>query len=247
MAAVLLYPVPECIPVSLQVAPHGRHVVDGVGDDHLAPAVGILVDAVKVAPEDVGPAGVALGDGLGYLRHGVPGVDGAEDGQERSSGVPEESVGVSSVNGVDVDPVDWTRGPEPGDLGQHAVFAGRLSQALGGDQLPLVGDVSIVAVAVLRSWFLAEDQALAGRLGNGVVQGAAVGVVVLGCQQHQSVPHLVVGDLVFEIARVVELSERVDGEANGGGFLYVVTGCLVDDDDVEVGLVVPAAQGAGAE
>ena len=50
-----------------------------------------------------------------------------------------------------------------------------------------------------------------------------------------------------EMARVVEVSEPVDGESNGARFVCVITGRLVDDDDVQVGLVVPAAQGAGPE
>ena len=140
-----------------RVLPHGRDVVDGVGDDHFAPAAGILVDAVQVAPEIVAPAGVVLDDGPGHLRDGVPGVDGAQDVQERSSRAPEESVGVSSVNGVHVEPVDGIRGPEPWDVGQHAVFTGRLAQALGGDQFPFVGGVAVVAVAVLVARLLAED------------------------------------------------------------------------------------------
>ena len=82
MAAQVADPFPQCVPVDLQVLPHGRNVLDGVGDDHLAPAGGILVDAVKVALEDVAPAGVVLGDGLCHLCHGVPGVDGAQDGLE---------------------------------------------------------------------------------------------------------------------------------------------------------------------
>ena len=52
---------------------------------------------------------------------------------------------------------------------------------------------------------------------------------------------------VGEIAWVVELSELVDGESNEARLLCVITGRLVDDDDVEVGLVVPTTQGAGAE
>ena len=72
-------------------------------------------------------------------------------------GFPEESVGVSSVNGVHVVPVDWMRGPEPGDVGQHAVCTGRAAEPLPGHQLPLVGDVAVVAVAVLVARFLAED------------------------------------------------------------------------------------------
>ena len=57
-------PVPQRIPVGLQLPPHGWHVVDGVGDDHLAAATGVLVDAVQLAPEIVPPAGVVRDDGL---------------------------------------------------------------------------------------------------------------------------------------------------------------------------------------
>ena len=200
---------------------------------------------LRLLLEDVGPAGVVLGDGAAHLRHGVPGVDGAQDGQERSAGVPQQPVGVSSVNGVDVDPVDWTRRPEPGDLGEHAVCAGGRMEAPGGYQLPLVGDVAVVAVAVLVVRFPAEDQALPGGPGHDVVLGAAVGAVTVRRLQHQPVLHPVVRAFAGEMARVVEVSEPVDGESNGARFVCVITGRLVDDDDVQVGLVVPAAPGRG--
>ena len=52
---------------------------------------------------------------------------------------------------------------------------------------------------------------------------------------------------VVQMARVVELPEPAHGMANDGTFLSFITGPLVDDDDVEVGLLVPATPGPGAE
>ena len=100
---------------------------------------------------------------------------------------------------------------------------------------------------MLRPRFSAEDAAFPGGPGHDVVQGAAVGAVILRRLQHQSVHHPMVRAFVIQIARVVELPEPVHGMANDGTFLSFITGSLVDDDDVEVGLLVPATPGPGAE
>ena len=60
MAVEVADPFPQCVPVDLQVLQHGRHVLDGVGDDHLAPAGGILVDAFA-GGISLGIAGTGLG------------------------------------------------------------------------------------------------------------------------------------------------------------------------------------------
>ena len=80
-----------------------------------------------------------------------------------------------------------------------------------------------------------------------MILGAAAGAVILRCLDNQPIHHPVVRAFVGEIAWIVELSELVDGQSNEARLLCVITGRLVDDDDVEVGLVAPAAQGAGAE
>ena len=100
-----------------------------------------------------------------------------------------------------------------------------------------------MAVAVLRPRFSAEDAAFPGGPCHDVVQGAAVCAVILLCLQHQSVHHPVVRAFVVQITRVVELPEPVHGMANDGTFLSLITGSLVDDDDVEIGLLVPATPG----
>ena len=71
--AELADPFPQRIPVGIEVPPHGWHIVDGVGDHHLAPAAGVLV-----AAESVAPAGTVLCDGGRHLRHRVPWVDHAQ-------------------------------------------------------------------------------------------------------------------------------------------------------------------------
>ncbi len=76
--AELADPFPQRIPVGIEVPPHGWHIVDGVGDHHLAPAAGVLVAAVQVAAESVAPAGTVLCDGGRHLRHRVPWVDHAQ-------------------------------------------------------------------------------------------------------------------------------------------------------------------------
>ena len=124
---------------------------------------------------------------------------------------------------------------------------GSTAEQLLGHQLPFVGDVAVVAVAMFRPRFSAEDEALPGIPGHDVVQGEAVGAVILRRLHNQSVHHPAVWAFVVQMARVVELPEPVHGMANGGTFLSLITGPLVDDDDVEVGLLVPPTSGPGAE
>ena len=52
---------------------------------------------------------------------------------------------------------------------------------------------------------------------------------------------------VVQIARIVELPEPVHGVANDAPLLSLITDALVDDDDVQIGLLVPATPGPGAE
>ena len=176
--AELADPFPQRIPVDVEVPPQGRYVVDGVGDHHFAPAAGVLVDAVQVATELAPPAGVVLGDGSGHLRDRVPGVDCAQDGQERRSRVPQQLMGVASLAGVDVDGVPASRRVAlgvPGKAVSQTLDAvmdpGRPLEALQRDQLPLVGDVAIVAKAACGAGVPGEDEAFTGGPGDDVGSG----------------------------------------------------------------------------
>ena len=120
---------------------------------------------------------------------------------------------------------------------------GSVAEPLPGHQLPFVGNVAVVAVAVLRPRLFAEDEALPGGPANDVLLGAAVGAVILRRLHHQPV----VRAFVLQAARVVELTEPVHGGANDAPFLSLSTDPLVDYDDVEIGLLVPSTPGPGAE
>ena len=126
---------PQGVPVRIQVTPHGAHVLDGVGYHHLASAAGVLVDAVQVTAEDVAPAGVVYGDGGGRLRHRVPGVDDAQDGQQRRARVPQQCVGISPLVRVDVAAV--------GGLG-------RVALVISGETASLKLDVRLTRAARRR-------------------------------------------------------------------------------------------------
>ena len=103
MTTELADPFPQRIPVDFEVPPQGRYVVDGVDNHHLAPAAGVLVDAVQVAAPGMAPVGVVPSDSGVNLRHRVPGVDHAQDGQERRSRVPEQLMGFPPLVGVEAE------------------------------------------------------------------------------------------------------------------------------------------------
>ena len=79
-----------------------------------------------------------------------------------------------------------------------------------------------------------------------MVQGAAVGVVIPRGLDHQPVRRAVMGAVVVAVARVVALSEIGQDLADGAPAVIVI-GTVLDDDHVEIGLLVPAAGGPGAE
>ena len=135
-------PFPQGNTVTFEISPHGRHVGDGVGYHHLAPAIGVLVDAVQVAAPGMAPAGVVPGDGGGHLRHRVPGVDHAQDGQEGRSRVSEQPVSVSPRRPGRNGAGEGAVAPHQVQAGQAAVRLSRLPQAFFGYQLPLVADLA---------------------------------------------------------------------------------------------------------
>ena len=91
-----------------------------------------------------------------------------------------------------------------------------------------------------------EDAALPGGAGDDVVEGTPASVVVLQGLDHHSVGHLVMGIVVVKIARVVALL-KVGQDLPESLPAVILVGIVVDDDHVEVGLLVPAAGGPGAE
>ena len=80
-----------------------------------------------------------------------------------------------------------------------------------------------------------------------VVPGAAAGVVMLRHLDHQPVRHSVMGTVVITVARVVALPELDQGPSQGLPAIILFVGSGMDDDQVEIGLLVPAAGGPGAE
>ena len=92
-----------------------------------------------------------------------------------------------------------------------------------------------------------EDTPLPSSSGDDVVQGAAAGVVILRGLEHQPVQHPVMGAVVLDMARVVSLPEIGQVPSESLPAVIVVVSSGMDDDQVEIGLLVPAAGGPGAE
>ena len=72
-------------------------------------------------------------------------------------------------------------------------------------------------------------------------------VVMLQRLDHQPVRHAVMGAVVLIVARVVALPELGQGPSEDLPAVIRVVGSGMDDDQVEIGLLVPAAGGPGAE
>ena len=64
---------------------------------------------------------------------------------------------------------------------------------------------------------------------------------------HQPVRHSVMGAVVLDVARVVSLPELGQNPSQGLPAVILGVGSGMDDDHVEIGLLVPAAGGPGAE
>ena len=120
-------------------------------------------------------------------------------------------------------------------------------EALQRHQLPLVGYVVVVAKTVCRAGVPGEDAALPGGPGDDVVQGAAIGDVLRRRLDHLPVFHPVVGACVIPVTRIVAPFELDKGLSHGLPAVILVVGSGVDDDQVQVGLLVPDTGGPGAE
>ena len=79
-----------------------------------------------------------------------------------------------------------------------------------------------------------------------MVQGAAAGVVILRRLDHQPVRHSVMGTVVIAVARVVAFPEPGQGLSQDLPAV-ILGGGGMDDDQVQIGLLIPAAGGPGAE
>ena len=80
-----------------------------------------------------------------------------------------------------------------------------------------------------------------------MVQRTATGDVLRRRLDHLAVLHPVVGTLVFAIAWVVVLLELGQDSPDSFPAVIIVTGGGMDDDQIQVGLLVPAAGGPGAK
>ena len=94
--------------------------------------------------------------------------------------------------------------------------------------------------------FPGEDEALAGRLGHGVVERPPVGQEVFHRHYPLTVADFAVGVLAVTVARVVALLQF--GQRCAGCFpgLFLIVSLFQDDNDVQVRLFVPAAGVPGA-
>ena len=137
--------------------------------------------------------------------------------------------------------------PHRGQVIPAAIRLVRLPQPFQGHQLPLVGDVSVVAEVKRILRIPGEDAALPGGAGHEVVQGVLASGVVLRRLDHLSVHHPVKRAVVITVARVVAFPEPPQGVDYGRPASILTTGVPVDDDHIQVGLLVPAAAGPGAE
>ena len=116
----------------------------------------------------------------------VPGVDHAQDGQERRSRVPQQLMGFPPLVGVEAEGLAAIRlislgVPTGVTPHEHNVLkdVDRAVEALQGHQFPLIGDVAVVAKTVRGVGLPGEDAALPSGSGHDVVDGAAVGGVII--------------------------------------------------------------------